>query len=150
MAEKIISLIFVGVGLFLLFIYFRNLIRVRASEGWPASQGIVVASWIRESHSTDDDGSTSTSYYPEVNYTYSVMGTEYQSDKITFGLKTGGSRGKALKVIAKYVEGNPVTVYYDPDNPQLAVLERSVSKILPVYGIIMIAIGVFIFTRTIS
>ena len=147
MINIIIPLIFVGVGLLLLFIYFRNLIRVRASESWPASQGTIVASWVRESHSRDDDGSTSTSYYPEVAYTYSVMGTEYQNDKISFGLKTGGSHRKAFKIVSKYMNSSPVIVYYDPNNPQMSVLERSISKLLLVYGVIMAAIGIFIYIR---
>ncbi|MCD4752924.1 MAG: DUF3592 domain-containing protein, partial [Anaerolineaceae bacterium] len=64
----LIPMIFVIIGLVLLFIYFRNLAKVRASQDWPTVQGTVIQSWVRKSSSTDDDGSVSYSYHPEIHY----------------------------------------------------------------------------------
>jgi hypothetical protein len=146
-ATNLIPLFFVILGLVVLYIYFRNMARVRASEGWPASQGTILESWVREETSTDSDGSSSSHYYPEVRYGYQVMGSEYQGDKIAFGPKTGGARGKAMKVLSKYPKGGTVTVFYDPEKPSVAVLERNISKAFLVYGVILIAMGIFFYIQ---
>jgi hypothetical protein len=146
-ANILIPMIFMIIGLVLLFIYFRNLVKVRASQAWPTIQGIVIQSWVRKSSSTDDDGSVSYSYYPEVHYQYQVMGTEYQGNQIAFGPKVGGNRSRAEKKIAKYPVGSSLTVYYQPDNPDIAVLERSLSNLLLVMGIIFFLAGIFIYVR---
>lgn len=140
-------LIFVIIGLIMFFIYFRNLAKVRASQAWPAVQGTVAASWVRRKQSTDDDGSISESYYPEIQYIYQVMGMEYQGDKITFGPKSGGNRTKAEKAIAKYPTGANVTVFYQPDKPETAVLERSITKGLLFSGTLLVLTGIFIYIR---
>ena len=143
----LIPLFFIIIGLILFFIYFRNLAKVRASQAWPAVQGTVAASWVRRKQSTDDDGSISESYYPEIQYQYQIMGNEYQGDKITFGPKSGGNRTRAEKAIAKYPTGANVTVYYQPDKPETAVLERSITKGLLFSGILMILLGIFLYVR---
>jgi len=143
----LIPLIFIIIGLVLFFIYFRNLAKVRASQAWPAVQGTVIASWVRRKQSTDDDGSVSSSYYPEIQYQYQVLGMAYQGDKIAFGPKSGGNRTKAERAIAKYPNGANVKVYYQPDKPENAVLERSITKGLLVSGILMILVGIFIYIR---
>jgi hypothetical protein len=140
-------IIFVVIGLVLLFIYFLNLAKVRASQAWPTAQGTVLQSWVRKSSSTDDDGGTSYSYHPEIHYQYQVMGKEYQGNKIAFGPKVGGNRSRAEKMMEKYPTGANVSVYYQPDNPANAVLERSISKISLVMGVVFILAGVFIYAR---
>ena len=72
--NHIIILVLAAVGLLLFFIYFRNLTRVRASEGWPAVQGTITESWIDENVTTDDDGTVSSRYTPKVRYSYTIMG----------------------------------------------------------------------------
>jgi len=146
-ANVLIPTIFVIIGLVLLFIYFRNLSKVRASQAWPTAQRTVIQSWVRKSSSTDDDGSVSYSYYPEIRYQYHVMGTEYQGNKISFGPKVGGNRSRAEKMIEKYSTGAGVTVYYQPDNPANAILERSLSKISLVMGMVFFLAGIFIYVR---
>jgi len=143
--NNLFPLVFIIIGLIMFFIYFRNLAKVRASQAWPAVQGTVAASWVRRKQSTDDDGSISESFYPEIQYTYQVMGMEYQGDKIAFGPKSGGNRTKAEKAIAKYPTGANVTVYYQPDKPETAVLERTITKGLLFLGILMIALGIFFY-----
>ncbi|MGB8980394.1 MAG: DUF3592 domain-containing protein [Anaerolineales bacterium] len=145
--NNLLPLLFVGVGLILIYTYFRNLARVRDSAGWPTSQGTVVESRVRESTSQDQDGFTSTSYFPEVRYLYHVLGSEYEGNMITFGSQSGGAQNKVVEVINRYPTGSTVTVYYDPEKPSMAVLERSVSKGLLVSGVVCIAIGIFFFSK---
>ncbi|MBN1310316.1 MAG: DUF3592 domain-containing protein [Anaerolineae bacterium] len=143
----IIPLILIIIGLVMLFIYFRSLLQARASEGWPTAQGTVLESWVRRSSSTDSDGGTSHRYYPEVRYQYQVMGREFQGDRMAFGPRQRGNRSAAEKVVAGYPAGESVTVYYQPDQPASAILERSVPKMPLFSGILLILMGIFIYIR---
>lgn len=51
---------------------------------------------------------------------------EYESRKVMPGMEWGGSG--ASKVVEKYPAGSTVTVYYNPENPAEALLERDVPK----------------------
>lgn len=146
-ANQVIPLIFIIIGVVLIFIYFRNRMLVQASQGWPAVQGEVVESWVSRRDSTDSDGDVSSRYYPEIRYRYQVMGHEHLGEKITFGPRYGGARSKAEKVAARYPAGTNVMVYYQPDRPDNAVLERSVPRMLLIYGVIFILVGIFFFFR---
>lgn len=105
--------------------YFRARKTVRASMGWPAVQGRVLEAYVGH-HSDDED----TVYYPVVRYAYTVAGQEYTSDQIAFGPEVASSMDalQAEKTVARYPEGSLVTVYYNPDNPQEAVLERRLAS----------------------
>jgi hypothetical protein len=144
-ANNLGVLICIIIGVVFLLIYFRQLTKVRASQGWSEVEGTVLESWVRREESDDDEGGVSYSYYPEIRYQYKVMGNEYQGEKIAFGGKTGGLRSWANRKVAKYPTGSNVTIFYQPDNPTNAVLERRVSMVLLVFGIIFVLIGVFIY-----
>ena len=139
------TLICIFVGVAFLLIYFRNLAKVRASQDWLQVEGRVLESWVRREESNDGEGGVSISYFPEIRYQYKVMGNEYQGENIAFGGKAGGLRSWANRKVAKYPTGSNVMIYYQPDNPTNAVLERSVSIVLLVFGIIFVLIGVFIY-----
>ncbi len=135
--------IFGGVGIFMLVKYFRDKKKTEESQAWTATAGRVTESYVRESHSRDSDGHTSTSYYPEVRYLYQAMGAEYTGTKIAFGGGIGGSHKKAVEMIAQYPVGKNVSVYYDPKNPEEAVLERRMgSKGMLIIGVVFTLIAV--------
>ena len=135
--------IFAGVGIFMLVKYFQDKKKSEESQAWSATSGQITESYVRESQSRDSEGYTSTSYYSEVRYLYQVMGVEYNGDKVAFGGSVGGSRKKASERIAQYPVGKTVTVYYDPNNHEDAVLERRIgSKGMLIIGIIFTLIGV--------
>ena len=125
-------LLFVGgfgaAGLFILWGYFRARRQAQASLGWPAVEGEILEAYVRREEETDADGEWRVTYFPEVRYAYRVLGQEYVGNQITFGGTLGGSSpARARAVVARYPEGERVTVYYNPDNPQEAVLERKVA-----------------------
>ena len=74
-------------------------------------------------------GAESTTYRPVVAYKYSVNNIEYQGHRIfwTPGAESW-SWDVAERMLAPYPVAAYVTVYYDPDKPQLAVLETDVLK----------------------
>lgn len=135
--------LFGGVGIFMLVKYFRDKKKSEESQAWSATSGQVTESYVRESQSRDSEGYITTSYYSEVRYLYQVMGVEYNGDKVAFGGSVGGSRKQANERIAQYPVGKTVTVYYDPNNHEDAVLERRIgSKGMLIIGIVFTLIAV--------
>jgi len=106
----ILNAVFLGV------IYFMRR-RMATVSQWPSTMGTVVMSTV-ETRSTSD-GYTD---YPVVQYSYQINGQMYQGYKLAPGPEVGGSG--ARKVAAKYPSGAQVMVFYDPQNPSDAVLER--------------------------
>ena len=106
--------------------YFRARKAFRASMGWPAVQGRVLEAYV--GRHTDDEGTPV--YYPVVRYAYTVAGQEYTSDQIAFGPEVASSMDalQAEKTVARYPVGSLVTVYYNPEAPQEAVLERRLAS----------------------
>jgi hypothetical protein len=92
--------------------------RMATVSGWPSTMGTVLMSTIDWRHSSEG-GSTA---YPVVQYSYQVNGQAYQSLKIAPGPEVGGTG--AQKIVAKYQPGAQVMVFYDPQNPSDAVLEK--------------------------
>ena len=111
--------------------------RARGMAAWPSVRGRVTGGAV-VANSTFDDGSPA--YYPVISYQYEVAGKEYQGKRRTLvNVGVGGVlRGAAQQVVARYPVGSEVTVFYDPEDPGEAVLERT----SPVAGpILLFALG---------
>ena len=67
------------------------------------------------------------SYNLAIVYSYEVAGRTWQGARIKFGESGAGSYGDVQLVQERYGPGTRVTVYYDPEDPSQAVLERGVS-----------------------
>ena len=117
-------LIFFGVGVGLSYWGWTILQDARASASWPSVQGQVTSSVV--DRSTDSEGGTS--YSPEVDYEYTVNDQRFSADRIKFGENSYSSRRQAEDVVARYPVGQTVAVYYDPVEPETAVLEPGVSS----------------------
>jgi len=107
----ILNTVFLGV------IFFMRR-KMAAVSQWPSTMGTVMMSTI-EQRSSSEGGYTD---YPVVQYSYQVGGQAYQSHKLAPGPEVGGSG--AGKVVARYPAGAQVMVFYNPQNPSDAVLER--------------------------
>jgi len=112
----IVFVLFILNVIFLAIIFFMRK-RMATVSKWPSTMGNVMMSTI-ERRSTSD-GYTD---YPVVQYSYQVGGQPYQSTKLAPGPEIGGTG--ARKVVAKYPASAQVMVFYDPQNPSDAVLER--------------------------
>jgi hypothetical protein len=108
----ILNVVFLGI------IFFMRRKMASVSQ-WPSTMGTVNNSHLERRHSSDD-GSTN---YPVVQYSYQVQGQVYQGSKLAPGPEVGGSG--AGKVVARYPAGAQVMVFYNPQNPSEAVLERN-------------------------
>jgi hypothetical protein len=117
---------------FLTIIFFMRR-KMAAVSRWPAVVGTVIAS-TTEWRRSGNDGS---SEYPVVHYTYQVNGQIFQGMKIAPGPEMGGTGAK--KVVARYPAGAQVMVFYDPQNPTDAVLEKKA----PAQWFMWLMLGIF-------
>lgn len=104
-------------AIFLGIIFFTRR-KMAAISGWPSTMGTIQNSFI-DWRSDSDSGRTA---YPVVQYSYQVGAQTYQSRKYAPGPEIGGTG--ADKVVARYPAGAQVMVFYNPQNPAEAVLER--------------------------
>ena len=115
----IVFVLFILNAIFLAVLFFMRRKMSEVSQ-CPSTMGSVVTSSIDRRSSSD--GYTD---YPVVHYSYEVGGQSYQSTKLAPGPEVGGTG--ARKVVAKYPAGVQVMVFYNPQNPSEAVVERKAS-----------------------
>jgi hypothetical protein len=107
------------------------------SPNWATTEGEIAAAYVDKSGSEN----TGFSYTAKVEYTYVVTDWRYQSERIGFDEPVQDTPEKAEAIIAPYEVGQPVIVYYDPDNVNSAVLEPG-----PSWNIIWFCVtGLFLF-----
>lgn len=138
-------LVFVGVGIGLSLWGWSVLQNARVSQSWPQTPGEIVSSRVR----TDED-ENGTSYFGEVTFHYVVADSRYTSDNVSFG-QYSGNRSHAEEIVAKYPVGSQVTVYYDPNEVETAVLEPGVtwsSYLLIGMGVLFTCIPIIILPFT--
>jgi hypothetical protein len=103
----------IGVGIYFLWTLKRQL----ATRKWPAVSGKVLESSILE----DSD-----SFELYVKYNYTVGGKTYISERIAPNKYTyeNPAASTLKQMIAPYPAGKTVIVYFDPQNPQNALLKN--------------------------
>ena len=132
-------------GIYLIYLGIKNMRKAQASQNWPSTTGQVTGVDVGQSQSTDSDGDSHTSYYPIVRYTYAVSGQTFAGDKLAFGPRSTSNRyAKAQATASRYAVGAPVTVYYNPEDPQDAVLEKRAAGTMTtlIIGIAFLAVTV--------
>jgi hypothetical protein len=141
--EKIIVVLSICGSLFVFDAIFLGIIfvtrrKVAQASSWPSTMGTVTLSTI-EMRSSSEGGSTP---YPVVHYSYQVMGQPYQGSKVMPGPDVGGVG--ARKVVARYPAGAQVMVYYNPEKPSEALLERSLPGFIKLLWIILVILDLFL------
>ena len=137
-------LVFIGVGAFLIFQSIRSQRKAESSRAWPAIAGRLIDAQVSHHTSTDSDGDTSHHYTPKIRYSYQVAGQYYEGNKIGFGFQQSySSQAKAQAALSRFPPSGEVSVYYDPQNPAEAVLERKAggSTASWMIGIVFLVIG---------
>jgi hypothetical protein len=112
--------------------------KVAQAGNWPSAMGTVIFSTVEIRRSSE--GSSS---YPVVHYTYQVMGQPHRGNKIMPGPAVGGLG--AHKIVERYPAGAQVMVYYDPNNPSDAVLERGMPGHIKWLWVALILTDLFLF-----
>lgn len=143
----IISFIFLVINSVLISILFFSGLRMREVSGWLSTTGTVLTSRLEEWESSPGEIID----YPVVTYSYQVNGQAYEGKRITPNVESGGS-GSA-KVIARYLVGSSVQVFYNPKDPSAAVLEKKLPTLwawitlILVDGLLCITTAVLIYIK---
>jgi len=114
----VIGLVFLAIGVGLVNLARRTMKRSRASLSWPTVSGVVRASDVltRIDQQTRFDRAS-------VLYQYVVGGTTYWSDTMSISAwEVAGDMQRARETVSRHPVGSQVRVYYDPDDPEAAVL----------------------------
>jgi hypothetical protein len=93
------------------------------SRQWPSITGRVV-----ESGTTQVNDGDSTTYKARIRYEYLVGDQQYIGDRISIRGAESIFRNKINSIVERYPVGASVEVFYDPQQPQMAVLEHAPSS----------------------
>jgi hypothetical protein len=133
----------VGIGeLFYGFHLKRKL--VLAADAWPVSKGIITHSELGSMSSNNSSPGYRTTYYPIIEFEFSVDNTKYVSKKVRWGGHVeANSQGIVASFIEPYPVGKTVDVHYNPQNPADCVIETDPSFVtkLPIMIGIAFIIG---------
>lgn len=140
---------FILVALFLLLMALRSRRRVRQSMNWERTTGTVLFSTVETRRSRSGRSGYSTAYYPKVVYEYHVSGQRYQSDRLNLGEIGLGFYKRVEAKVAEYPPGKMIDVYYDPDNPAQAVLERTAPSGNVLLFVVVVIVAILVCTTAI-
>ena len=103
-----------------------------ATKAWPSTTGQILTADVDEEVRRErrDNGSyrERRTYTPRITYAYTIQGIEYTGHRIRTD-DSGGDRDKAFDTINEYPVGSTVDVFYDPENPDSAVLKQGADTV---------------------
>jgi len=88
--------------------------------------------------------------WPKIEYTYQVDDYDYTGelfflDTVHTNLHSAYARSLAYRVVSAYKENEDIDVYYDPERPELAVLDTTIPwKLNLILGLITVLILIHI------
>jgi len=139
-------LIFAVGGIAFAFIGYNSMQKAKAAKAWPTVEGRITSSEVDSYWKRDRDSGSTRMHEAKIAYEYTVDGVSYESTKISFMSSSSSLRGQAQAMVRKYPAGGTATVYYNPSNPQEAVLEPGAAggaMIFMAAGGIFALIGIF-------
>lgn len=139
--KQLAAILFISVGLFLLYHGCRSAIKGATSSYWPTVEGRVLSSSVK-SEAGKNGG---TVYSAEVKYAYAVNGGNFTAERVRFGSINTQNRVYPAQLVGRYPAGKSVTIYYSASDPSVAVLEpgiQSASLLVSGVGIIVGGMGV--------
>jgi hypothetical protein len=110
-------------GLLFLAIGGYNVWMGMASQSWPTAEGKILSSRIQSRRDRDSSGRATTMYTAKVDYEYQVGERQFRSQRVQYGLFSSSARNQARDVMERYPQGRAVKVRYNPDSPEVAVLD---------------------------
>jgi len=134
----IFGCIITAVGGGVILYYMKQKAKARASLSWPSVEGEVFISKMEISEprlGTRFISSIST-FRAGIQYRYKIRNRRYTGKNIFVGPTVGLTLDSSANYyLAKYPWGKTVKVYYNPDNPKEACLERTVHGLLSFFAI---------------
>lgn len=145
MAFGMLGLVFTCIGVVFLIITNSAKAKVEAARNWPETSGSILKAWVEEDVNRDSDGRTDRDYTPRVEYQYQVDGRTFTGQQLSFGFqRVYGTDTEAWRALEAYPIGGSVSVYYNPEKPSEAVLDRELGggALGPIVGYGGIGLGV--------
>jgi len=134
-----VGLIGLGIGLGGLYM----IIYAFRSRNWSTTKGTVHISEIRKWEAKPGG----TQHQAKVTYTYRVDGVHYESSQISHSGNPSGIKWLASRIVNRYPVGKEVTVYYNPKNPEKAVLELHsfswIGVLCTIIGTVIVCLSAF-------
>lgn len=112
-----LQLIFLIVFPFAFWKAWKNIQAAKASTGWPTAKGTVTTSETRKVMFRKQ---------PRLTYSYSVNGTPYTGNRISFA--SGYPPKETDAILSRYPVGQEVVVAHEPGNPAQATLETGSNR----------------------
>ena len=140
--------IVIGVVLILFGVYFTILSNEASS--WPSVKGSIANTRIQTHISTLNNLTTRSTfnktYYPEITYSWIVDGKSFKGTRYGLGYTHPKypEKTKAKKAAKNFLPGTSIKVFYNPNSPKDAVINRSekiVSYIPLLMGLFFLAVG---------
>ncbi|MBI9051311.1 MAG: DUF3592 domain-containing protein [Anaerolineaceae bacterium] len=138
------------------FYHFVNLIlQWKQSQAWPSTRGKINQSDLksvrvpmggRKGYDINGFPRMRWAYIPDIVYSYRANAGAFESRKIFFGQIFPCTLDYANDLLDQYAEGDEITVYYNPEKPEMAMLDRNRKKEIfsNLYGgLVFIIIGLF-------
>ncbi len=138
-------------GLFLLALAGLSALEHRRHGSWPTTPGIVTFSQVVTREGVNREGECWERFLASVQYAYSVAGQEYVGQAVRRFWNASQDEFEtdygAQRVVNRYPVGTSVTVYYNPETPEEAILERglwwgTLTVVLP--AIVAVGLGVYL------
>jgi hypothetical protein len=148
----IIALLLLIVGGIFTFLGVKFIRQQQDAQNWPAVQGIVTDTYIKENVNESIDQTDDTiTYVPKVVYEYVVDDRVYSGTQLRIGFERSyDRRQKANEAMTAYPVGAEVTVYYNPANPAEAALNLDLNgfnNVALIVGVVLLALGGIVLVR---
>ncbi len=142
-ASLLFSALFV-LGLCLVWINLYEAYAGWQSNSWPSAPATIVSSEIRQ---TSQPRSSGAAWVPDIAYTFVVDGKEFTGTGIRFGSMESTDRAWIeQQVNERFKVGRELIVFYNPENPAIAVVEKGFDSFLFAYvllGLVFAGVGAF-------
>ncbi len=146
---KKIGIVLALIGLYFTIFGVTFLIDGFAVGRWPNVEGKIVNVKVRTYNVSKSRGVSSgdnKTYYPNISYSYEVNGMQFNSERYKLGetFDSFKTKPEARAAAKKFIVDEPITVFYDPDDPSSSVLNNTYSwpVFMPiVLGLLFIGTG---------
>jgi hypothetical protein len=116
------------IALVCLIVGFRQRKRAAAASSWAQAPAVILSSRVETGTTSDADGDETTWYRPQIHYSYTHNGVQYEGQRLRFGKSKTSAQKRVEEAVAKYPAGAQVTVRVNPQKPSEATLEAEMPK----------------------
>jgi hypothetical protein len=132
--------LFIAIGCFVVVVGVRMCREARVTWTWPSTEGVVRDTEVVETFCAQNSNKV---FQPVVKYEYLVNERRHTGKRIKIVDIASGSK-YAHRVVASYPVGAKITVYYNPNSPEEAVLRRGNDGNtigIPFLGLFFVLVG---------